>query len=167
MKIIMLCGSIGAGKSTFATQLSEIGGMKVLRTSELLHGKTRIERQEQGDIMDKLTQGKWVSEAVEKLKPTHEVPIIVDSIRNPLQVERIREKWPKDSMLIGIRTQKLMEHIESRKLSADETKELLEALKHPLEQNGHAFLSICDVIFDNSNFSLKDVLSCLIKKSSN
>lgn len=156
--IYMLCGPIGAGKSTFAETLASRIRARILRTSDKLPGTTRLEKQEQGDIMDKMTKGDWVQKAVLEMKPTEKSPIIIDSIRNPMQVTRIQEHWPRQSILIGVRTQNLAKHIEGRKLSVEETKQLIQALQHPLEQQGAQLMPLCDIIFDNTRFKLEDIL---------
>lgn len=158
MKVYLLCGPIGVGKSTFAATLAVKTKGRILRTSDQLPGKTRLEKQEQGDIMDKMTNGSWVCKAVMELKPTDESPVIVDSVRHPSQVARIQEKWPKKALVIGLRTKNLASHIEKRQLSVEQTKELIEALRHPNEQGGAAMMNLCDIIFDNSRYSLEDIL---------
>ena len=158
MLVYMLCGSIGSGKSTFAGELAPKIKAQIIRTSELLPGKTRLEKQEQGDVMDKLTNGSWIMKATEELSPTILKPVIVDCVRHPMQIARIRERWPNQTVLIGVRTMNLVEHFEKRHYNADQTKELLEALKHPLEQNGSELMSLCDIIFDNTRIKLKDIL---------
>jgi hypothetical protein len=152
----MLMGPIAAGKSTFAEHLGRMNPKyrRVLKTSSLLTG-TRIARQRQGDRLEETTQGRWVLDAINKMKPTRTSPVIVDAVRSVAQINQVRTAHKSDCLLVGIRSSSMQEHILSRKLDLEATRELVAAMRHPLEQN--LPWEMCDVIFDNTRFTIEQL----------
>jgi len=104
MKIVVISGPVGAGKSTLARGLAgSFGGLHV-RTQLLM--RERAERygdrvpaerralQEYGDRLDQETSGGWVTEGLAAaLDEQREPPglVIVDAVRRHDQVARLRE----------------------------------------------------------------------------
>jgi adenylate kinase family enzyme len=150
MRIICLVGSIGAGKTTFGNFLVEETNGRLLSTSKLLEGDTRLERQAHGDRLDAETDGAWVRDAIiPVLKAAGDrVTIIVDSVRRKNQIKHIRERWGKDVVVIGIKTRHLEEHLQTRELTAPALREIAVALEHPVEKA--LPMDEADMIIDNT-----------------
>ena len=109
-KIVLLSGSVAAGKTTLAEQLRrEFDNVHVIKTKEVIRqlaaAKLRREieperraMQEFGDRLDRETKGQWVRDALRKtlgqLGPAERDAVaVVDAVRIPSLVDRIRESY--------------------------------------------------------------------------
>jgi adenylosuccinate synthase len=109
-KIVLLSGSVAAGKTTLAERLSrEFDSVHVVKTKDLirrlaaqkLRHELEAERramQEFGDRLDRETRGQWVRDALRRtlsqLGPgERDAVAVVDAVRIPLQIKRIRESY--------------------------------------------------------------------------
>jgi len=77
--------------------------MKIIKTRELIESSLgelplagRISLQQQGEKLDRVTNGQWVVDELAKVVRTHEkgVAYIIDSVRIPEQVNTIRLAFP-------------------------------------------------------------------------
>ena len=157
-RVILLVGQIAAGKTTFSEQLAPRISARVIKTSEMiarLGKETRLAKQEGGDTLDERTRGAWIRDAVRALKPTHARPVIVDAVRARAQILRCREEWPAPGELIvvGVRTNKIEQHIRARNLDIEQSRELVLAMAHPLEKA--LPMDECDFIYDNSRVTFE------------
>jgi adenylosuccinate synthase len=108
-RIVVISGAVGAGKSTLAQLLSRRHSALHVRTHDLMEDHARefsvdlpLERramQEYGDRLDTESQGGWVAEGVvHSLNSATEQSqaaalVVVDSVREHRQVERLREAF--------------------------------------------------------------------------
>ncbi|MGO8918508.1 MAG: adenylosuccinate synthetase [Stellaceae bacterium] len=100
-KIVLVSGPIGSGKSTLAQLLVERYGAILFKTNELirvLRPKVLNERsalQRAGELLDRLTGGEWVSQALMR-KLNEVLPnsiIVVDAVRIRSQIDSLRQAY--------------------------------------------------------------------------
>lgn len=176
MRIILLVGPIGAGKTTFAKLYAEeVPKARILSTSALIaqadelfglpKPKNRTEQQKVGDELDETTDGAWIRDSIETvLKVTGSgATVIVDCVRRHNQIERTREEWGQAVIVIGIRTTVLQEHLEQRERDVKGMQELVAALQHPTERS--LPMDQADIIIDNTRHHTIDVLKKLRTRS--
>ena len=97
-RLIVLSGSVAAGKSTLAGTLAARTGALVISTRDLIQGRRsagegRSELQAHGDALDRETRGGWVRDGVEEALLRSPPLVVVDAVRKPFQVDRLRERW--------------------------------------------------------------------------
>ena len=99
--IIALSGAVASGKSTLADALVERLGANILSTRALIKtlraaADERGILQMAGDALDDATAGSWVADGVaERLgELAADAVLVVDAVRKPMQVARLRERWP-------------------------------------------------------------------------
>lgn len=168
MRVILLTGPIGAGKTTFAQLYSEDCRGKVLSTSALITNadihfglekpKNRVEKQRIGDELDETTDGAWIRDAAKtaaKGVGLHGT-LIVDCVRRSNQIKHCREEWGTDVIVIGIRTSVLTEHLAARGDTIQDKRDLIAALQHPTERD--LPMDQADIIIDNTRYSSMEAL---------
>lgn len=100
-QLVVITGKTGAGKSSLAAILHKKMGYHSIKTSSLvkdicfsrgLCSTDRIFLQEYGDELDKETDYTWIADELKKCSGTlpKEQGIVVDNIRNPGQLAKIR-----------------------------------------------------------------------------
>lgn len=169
MRIILLVGPIGAGKTTFARHYAEETDGRVLSTSKLLEtmrgvAHTRADKQKLGDELDEETNGAWIRDHLLTVTKAagERSTIIVDCVRRQNQIQHMRERWGTDVIVIGIRTQVLTEHIAARCKDAEAMKDTIAALQHPNERE--LPMGEADIIIDNTRFVSHELLRKLRTK---
>lgn len=164
MEVFTICGPIAAGKSTFVKELANLINGRIITTSSLIPGKSRIEKQKNGDSLDSVTQYNWVMKAAEKLEPTAESPVIIDCVRHLKQYHQIDTRWPMRNVLIGIRcsdNKAWLKRVADRTRDAKDITIINRAMEHPNEKNQViALLSIADIIIDTKRMNIGDIIKC-------
>lgn len=91
--IIVLSGRMGSGKSTLAEAIKKATmSTHVFKTSSVLDGNTRREKQESGANLDARTEGDWLNQAVFKIAMISGADnLVVDAARTRAQVQKMRE----------------------------------------------------------------------------
>ncbi|MBZ5697627.1 MAG: adenylosuccinate synthetase [Acidobacteriia bacterium] len=101
-QIVLLSGRVSAGKSTLSKGLVERFGAHVLKTKELIAtaAGTKIEpergaHQNYGDLLDRRTNGEWVSRSLTRVVEglDNKAIVVVDSVRTSEQVRAIRKAY--------------------------------------------------------------------------
>tara|TARA_R110002110_G_scaffold409445_1_gene631758 strand:- start:421 stop:918 length:498 start_codon:yes stop_codon:yes gene_type:complete len=108
LRIVLLSGPIGSGKSALVRQLEERYRAKIIKTRELILKKsprTKSERtalQRAGQRLDGIDGGAWVGEALQRTIETHssgQTPrglFVIDAVRIQGQIEAIRKAYGTD-----------------------------------------------------------------------
>jgi adenylosuccinate synthase len=105
-RIVVLSGSVGAGKSTLARGLAERYAARHIRTQDLMrdyaeaNGESlpneRKALQDYGERLDLETDGKWVADRVAQIVTNDDehALFIVDAVRLKSQVDHLRSAFP-------------------------------------------------------------------------
>lgn len=111
-KVVVLVGKIGSGKSLIANYLVEKHGFSYYSLSETIRwylrskGITEFTRAELQDAADGIRKGRndagaLVEMTIERAKSFGGDKILFDSVKNPGEVDRIRERF-EDVLVIGV-----------------------------------------------------------------
>src|SRR5713226_7626623 len=102
-RIILLTGAISSGKTTLAEGLNRKFGAGHFRTAELIAQRLRLPRdqqarkvlQDEGEALDRRTDGTWVVEALSpRLTELAESDVVVvDALRTRQQIESFRRAF--------------------------------------------------------------------------
>ncbi len=105
MRIVLLSGKIGVGKSTLCNKLAHTFGSRLVKTRELIESLAtqkiadfkvgRVSLQEYGEQLDRETEGRWVADAVDlisKENPSIET-LVIDSVRIQAQIDELRSRF--------------------------------------------------------------------------
>ena len=108
IRIVVLSGPVGAGKSTLGRALANHYDASYVRTQQLMRDHAddhsvdlpaeRRALQQYGDKLDRETNGGWVAEAVSATLARLESPqrlVIVDSVRRLDQIQALRDAFPR------------------------------------------------------------------------
>jgi adenylosuccinate synthase len=105
LRIVVLSGPIGAGKSELAQQLVEKYGAIVIKTRDLIRRQIPHVKEERGALqragekLDKADGGAWVKNALVRFiedhvkGPTPSGFFVIDSARIPGQVKAVRDAY--------------------------------------------------------------------------
>jgi adenylosuccinate synthase len=105
LRIVILSGPIGAGKSALAEKLVARYGAKVIRTGELIRkqlpnvGEERTALQRAGERLDRADGGTWVKNALARFiednvgGPAPSGFFVIDSVRITGQVKAVRDAY--------------------------------------------------------------------------
>ena len=96
--IVVLSGSVAAGKTTLARGLNSSSDVILINTREVILSRlpstprSRAALQAAGEQLDELTRGRWVAdETLELIKRTASAtPIVIDAVKIPAQIESVR-----------------------------------------------------------------------------
>jgi adenylosuccinate synthase len=106
MRIIVLSGKIGVGKSTLCDLLVVQADAKVVKTRQLIEavaadrdgkgfvpGRTSL--QDLGEQLDRETGGTWVADALDAFLKQHDrdALVVVDSVRIQAQIDELRARY--------------------------------------------------------------------------
>lgn len=113
--VVVLSGSVGAGKSTLARGLAERYGAVILSTRALLEehagsAPDRLSLQRLGDRLDRETDHLWVVDAVARIGAAPLV--VVDSARRTEQIDALRRAFP--GAVVHIHLEAPLEELEAR-----------------------------------------------------
>ena len=158
--VVVMSGSVGVGKSSFARELKKHFNAERVSTSEWMikNHNVKNERsalQAAGDRLDKETGGEWVTNAVSDFasKALENSILLVDSVRIPAQINKLREKF--DGQVFHIHLHAEDEILKERYLSrAPEHKEF-QTYDEVRANNTESFVDdlakIADLVLDSDH----------------
>jgi len=170
--VVVLSGSVCAGKSTLAEKLRDSYGFLHCRTHRYLEARWRDNEtpnrrslQELGEVYDRRTKGAWVCEALraqlaeEKREQT--CGIVVDAVRIRSQVDALRHSYGRRVVHVHLEASErdLARRYASRR--AGRIRELAsyrEVQQNATEKRVHELASIADVVVDTSRCTQEDVV---------
>lgn len=96
--IVVLSGAVGSGKSTVAEAVMSAVPVVRLSTRQMIIDRkhvpsSRAALQVAGDELDRETDFSWVAEDLSRLSTASSAVLIVDAIRRPEQIDRLRERF--------------------------------------------------------------------------
>lgn len=104
-KLVVLSGPVAVGKTSFGNALQTRFAIEKISTRRYIVAHTgcaeeRAALQTAGDDLDRKTGGKWVADAVSEQSAgvSEETVLLVDSARIAAQVEKLRERFGRDSV---------------------------------------------------------------------
>jgi adenylosuccinate synthase len=169
-RIVLLSGHICSGKTTLCDRLVDAFDFRVLKTKDVikqLAHSFRLGRgnlQKFGDNLDKKTAGGWVLDAIARMiaEQEEDFSVIVDAVRIPQQIERIREAFGGN--VIHIHLTAPLDVLEKRYLERKrpEDKEFAsyaEVLKNKTEKKVDGLIKIADVVIDTNRCTNADVMT--------
>lgn len=178
-RIVLLSGSVAAGKSTLVQHLKSefpTEHIHVLKTKDLLRelGTRKSKRvfpaerralQELGDELDAQTHGRWVRDALSALindyLGTEAAPIfVVDAVRILPQIKAIREAYGFSVLHIHLTApdEELTRRYSQRNSDLKELPSYEEVKRNPTEARVRDLEKTADVVMDTNACTPRDVL---------
>ena len=171
-RIILLSGPMASGKSTLARQLVDQFGMKLFQTRKWLNAKIaseseagRIDLQEEGEDLDRQTNGQWVKDGLQKELRSGGIDgaIVLDAVRTAEQIRAIREAYGPivTHVHVSASPEVLAERYETRQRESATSEDLApyaEARENETERQVDSLKGIADVSIDTERSTQDDVL---------
>ncbi len=172
LRIVLLSGPIGSGKSALVRQLEERYRAKIIKTRELILKKsprTKSERtalQRAGQRLDGIDGGAWVGEALQRTIETHssgQTPrglFVIDAVRIQGQIEAIRKAYGTDVHHIHLTApeEELERRYEERNGEGDHTVDYSALKKNRTEREIEKLAEIADIVVSTDRCSEEAVL---------
>lgn len=167
--IVVLSGSVGAGKTTLAQLLVDRFGAVHIKTRDLLtsHGQSvpqeRRALQHFGELLDRRTRGTWVREGLQKVKESSgpDRLIVLDSVRIVPQVEAIRASYGRRVVHIHLTADLVVLKKRYEAKRSGPTKELQSyaaVRRNPTELRVEELAQVADVLIRTDRSTPEDVL---------
>lgn len=168
-RIVLLSGHICSGKTTLCDGLVDEFNFQVLKTKDVIKQLSRKSKsgrgnlQKFGDNLDKKTGGGWVRDAVARkiAEFNNDFSVIVDAVRIPQQVEKIREAFGGNVIHIHVTApQEILEkrYLERQRPEDKDFSSYADVLKNDTEKNVDQLINIADVVIDTNRCTKADVM---------
>lgn len=159
MKLVVLSGPIGAGKTTFRDALVSIFNAAKVSTSAWLLANTGCENergslQEAGSAQDAATGGAWVVDVVAKAYAEAANKLLVlDSARTADQVAALRRRFGADVFHVHLNADlaRLEQRYAGRKSQLKEFATYAEARRHGTEAQIDSLAAVADVVLETEH----------------
>jgi adenylosuccinate synthase len=156
MRLIVLSGPIGVGKTSFGNATIDLFGATRVSTRSWLIAKTncpneRSALQSAGDKMDAETGGAWVADAVENATRAGDGSLLLlDSARIEGQIRALRDRFGGDVFHVHLNAHiaELERRYIARKSELKEFATYAEARSHDTEAQVETLAAIADVVLD-------------------
>lgn len=171
MRIIVLSGRIGVGKTTLCESLIEHANATLIKTRQLIESMaeaavgchfvvSRQTLQEYGEQLDAETQGRWVADALDRLLDncTNDL-IVIDSVRLQSQVDELRTRYGLDVFHIHLTANEaiLTQRYAGRSPKFEEMASYDKARENTTEANIEHLAQKADALIDTSHCMAEDV----------
>lgn len=172
-RIILLSGPIASGKSTLARQLVDQFGMKLIQTRKWLHTGmaeeeyelNRVDLQEEGERLDRRTNGEWIKYGLQRELRAGDVEgaVVLDAVRTAEQIDAIRDAYGPVVMHVHVSASHdvLAERYERRQRDSGTVGGIVSyatALENQTELQVETLKDIADVSIDTERCTKDDVL---------
>ncbi len=166
-QIVLISGSISAGKTTLCTLLKEQFGFHVLKTKEVIQSLARNElgkeieserraMQKFGEALDRDTKGRWVRDALSRFirdlgQAGPEAKVVVDAVRIRDQIRVLRKAYSFSVVHLHLRApEELLEQRYRKRHVAGfrELRSFSEAEKNKTEHRVKELEEIADFVMD-------------------
>ena len=172
LRIVLLSGPIGSGKSALVRQLEERHGAKIIKTRELILKMSprikpdRISLQRAGQRLDGKDGGEWVGEALRRTidaQASGQTPrglFVVDAVRIRGQIEAIRRAYGTDVHHIHLTApeKELERRYQERNSQGDHTVDYRDLKRNRTEREIGALAEIADIVVSTDRCSEEAVL---------
>jgi adenylosuccinate synthase len=172
MRVVVLSGKIGAGKTSLCERLVDQASTKLVKTRELIEilatatidGSFRVGRislQEFGEKLDRESGGKWVADGLDKFlhrEPNLET-VIIDAVRIQAQVDELRNRYGLNVFHIHLTAadEIVAKRYSHRAPKFAEVASYEEASQNPTEANIEHLALKADALIDTSFCTPEDV----------
>lgn len=165
-QIVLLSGRISAGKSSLAKNLQDHVGASIFKTKlvieQVLHriGADRRALQDRGELLDRRTDGKWLSDELNKalLAGSDLRLVVVDAVRIERQVTWIRQSgWPVVHVHLTAAREVLAKRYANRPNRSRELRRYEDLSQSQTERDAELLSDIADVVINTDRCSLEDV----------
>ena len=167
-RILILSGGICAGKSTLASSLAGHYGFRLVKTRELISheiASTLVNREEYqvaGEVLDKRTNGAWLTTQVTRLQleMPDDVAMVIDAVRIQKQIDYLRDAFGNRVLHVHLTAPpRLLSHrYGARYFKEAEFETYAEAQHSPTEAAIESLADTADVLIDTAQCSSADVL---------
>jgi adenylosuccinate synthase len=166
--IILISGSIFAGKSELSKGLRDEYGAYIYKTSDLVlkvrsqTSRTRDALQKAGNSLDRATGGKWVEDALSRI--AQELPddaiIVVDSVRKKNQIDHVRRVFQNSvyHLHLSASHKELKKRFYARERDIDTGKTFETVAAEATEKSVTKLAKHADVIIHTDSCKPEDVL---------
>lgn len=165
MTIIVLSGEIAAGKSTLAKMLGARWGVEPAHTRTIItrhyrraykdsleeNPPTREALQAHGELLDRETNGKWLSESISLTWPA----TIIDAARRQEHVDALRERYDR---VLHVHLEANAEALRDRFVARGEPGEYERFKANATEAQVPSLRKTADLVIDTSRTTQEDVL---------
>ena len=171
LRLVLLSGPIGSGKSELAKLLNERHGAKVIRTRDLIRAAVptvadeRLALQRAGDKLDRVDKGIWVKTALARLIEQAQTDgiianlFVVDAVRILEQVAAVRSAFRTNVHHIHLtaREDELARRYAARQSSSDTIRSFAEARTHRTERQVESLAALADVVVETDRSTREGV----------
>lgn len=167
-RLILISGPVSSGKSTLSKNLADQFGFTVYRTREWLSRRLRedypdrMNLQQEGDLLDVRTRGKWVQQELTKELHAQAVEVVVlDSVRTRDQIKELREAFgPIVTHIHVTAPQEVLKnrYDRRRKRERRDLADYNQIQQNQTEQQVDTLRKVADIVIDTNRCTQKDVL---------
>jgi adenylosuccinate synthase len=174
LRIVLLSGRIGSGKTQLARQLEDRHGATVIRTKDLIRKASpraadqRVALQRAGEALDRSTGGRWVGnvlvERVMDLNASRGVPsglFVLDAVRVAGQIDAVREAFGSSTVHhihLTASEPTLLHRYQGRRAPSDEGVSWETAAGNATERRVERLRGLADTVVDTDHCSPEAVL---------
>ena len=172
LRIVLLSGPVGSGKSALARQLVERHGAKIIKTRELILKQSprtkpdRVSLQRAGQRLDGKDGGAWVGEALQRTidaQANGQTPrglFVVDSVRIRGQTDAIRKAYGSDVHHVHLTApdDELVRRFQARNSEGNQELDYGDLKRNRTERQIETLADVADIVVSTDRCSEEAVL---------